>query len=79
MDQMMFDVSNIENINNGDIITLLGDDNKEFISIDNWAGILNTINYEITCLVSERVPRVYYENQTIIKTTNDRFRETACL
>ncbi|MFH0702561.1 MAG: alanine racemase [bacterium] len=59
MDQMMFDVSNLENINIGDIITLLGKDGDEIISIDSWAKKLNTINYEITCKLKVRLPRVY--------------------
>ena len=59
MDQMMFDVTDVENIKTGDIITLLGQDNGEFISINDWANKLNTINYEITCHLKVRLPRVY--------------------
>jgi len=59
MDQMMFDVSHIENIETGDVITLLGQDGNEFISIDKWARKLKTINYEITCKLRVRLPRVY--------------------
>ncbi|EKE03098.1 MAG: Alanine racemase [uncultured bacterium] len=59
MDQMMFDVSSIDNIAVGDVITLLGQDEDEFISIDFWAKMLNTINYEITCRLKVRLPRVY--------------------
>ncbi len=62
MDQMMFDVSGLDNVNTGDIITLLGNDNGEFISIDDWANKLNTINYEITCRLRVRLPRVYTRN-----------------
>ena len=54
MDQMMFDITGID-ANVGDIITLL-DDNH---SIDEWAKILNTINYELTCRLKVRLPRVY--------------------
>lgn len=54
MDQMMFDITDIE-IKEGDVITLLGDG----ISIDNWAKIVNTINYELTCRLKVRLPRVY--------------------
>ena len=55
MDQMMFDVSGLE-VNEGDIITLLNDKD---LSIDNWAKIANTINYELTCRLKVRLPRVY--------------------
>ena len=55
MDQMMFDITGI-NANDGDVITLL-DDNE--LSLDNWAKILGTINYELTCRLKVRLPRVY--------------------
>ena len=54
MDQMMFDITDID-ANLGDVITLL--DEKH--SIDEWAKILGTINYELTCRLKVRLPRVY--------------------
>lgn len=54
MDQMMFDITGID-ANVGDVITLL-DENH---SIDEWANILGTINYELTCRLKVRLPRVY--------------------
>ncbi len=59
MDQMMFDITGIENIKTGDIITLLGEDGDNLFSIDTWASELNTINYELTCRLKVRLPRVY--------------------
>lgn len=59
MDQMMFDIGDIE-AQNGDIITLLGDDEAgNFFPIDSWANLLNTINYELTCRLKVRLPRIY--------------------
>lgn len=58
MDQMMFDITDCE-ANEGDIITLLGEDENECIKIDEWAKILNTIHYELTCALRVRLPRVY--------------------
>ena len=58
MDQMMFDITSCDAAE-GDIITLLGEDSGEFISVDEWAKILNTIHYEITCALRVRLPRVY--------------------
>lgn len=55
MDQMMFDIADIE-ARPGDVITLL--DDKD-LSLDNWAEILDTINYELTCRLKVRLPRVY--------------------
>jgi len=59
MDQMMFDVSDINIINTGDVITLIGQDGKESVHIDEWANLLGTINYELTCQLKVRLPRVY--------------------
>ena len=54
MDQMMFDITGVK-AELGDVITLLDEEN----SIDNWAKILGTINYELTCRLKVRLPRVY--------------------
>ena len=59
MDQMMFDVSNVDIVETGDIITLVGQDGDESIHIDEWADLLGTINYELTCQLKVRLPRVY--------------------
>ncbi|MBH9787919.1 hypothetical protein FE576_21795, partial [Clostridioides difficile] len=29
------------------------------VSIDEWATKLETINYEIPCIITTRVPRIY--------------------
>ncbi|MCI1273718.1 MAG: alanine racemase [Clostridiaceae bacterium] len=54
MDQMMFDITGID-VKVGDIITVLDENN----SIDEWAKILGTINYELTCRLKVRLPRIY--------------------
>lgn len=56
MDQVMVDVTDIEGVKVGDEVTLFGSDN---LTCDDAAAHLHTINYEVTCLVSERVPRIY--------------------
>ena len=55
MDQMMFDLEDTD-AQIGDVITLI---NGEDLTIDNWAQILNTINYELTCRLKVRLPRIY--------------------
>lgn len=54
MDQMMFDVSEVF-VREGEVITLL----DEELSIDEWAQISGTINYELICRLKVRLPRVY--------------------
>jgi len=58
MDQMMFDVTGLD-VNVGDVITLVGEDENQVITIDEWAKILDTIHYELTCRLKVRLPRVY--------------------
>lgn len=58
MDQMCVDVSDIENVNEGDTVVLFG---KE-LPVEVVAGFADTINYEIVCGLSKRVPRVYIQN-----------------
>lgn len=59
MDQMIVDVSQIENVNVGDEVLLFGD---KKLSTDEFSSLCGTINYETVCLVGKRVPRVYYKN-----------------
>ncbi|MBE9007954.1 alanine racemase [Fortiea sp. LEGE XX443] len=58
MDQLMLDISNIPDIQEGEIVTLLGDQAKEQITADDWAEQLNTISWEILCGFKHRLPRV---------------------
>ncbi len=57
MDQMMFDITGID-AKLGDIIVLLDENDRE-LSLDNWAKIVDTINYELPCRLKVRLPRVY--------------------
>ncbi len=58
MDQCMFDISGREDIAEGDEAVLFGTQ-VDGITADDLALIANTINYEIVCAVSSRVPRIY--------------------
>ena len=59
MDQMMIDISRIDDVKVGDKVTLMGKDGSQIISADELAGLAKTINYEIVCGIAPRVPRVY--------------------
>jgi alanine racemase len=43
----------------GTKVTLLGSQNGSFINIDEAAAYVDTISYEIPCLLNERIPRIY--------------------
>lgn len=59
MDQVMIDVTDIDDIKTGDEVTVIGDGSDNTISFDDIAKMTGTINYELVCLVGKRVPRVY--------------------
>lgn len=56
MDQCMVDVTDIPGVSRGDEVLLFGGAD---LSADEIAAALGTINYEVTCMVGRRVPRVY--------------------
>ena len=61
MDQFMIDVSNIEGVRVGDAVTLLGRDGTQCITMEELGDLSERFNYEFACLITPRVPRVYYE------------------
>ncbi|AFM39798.1 alanine racemase [Desulfosporosinus acidiphilus SJ4] len=61
MDQTMLDVTKIPGVKVGDVVTILGKDGYEQITATEMAEWLGTISYEITCGISQRVPRIYLE------------------
>ena len=58
MDNITVDVGDAE-VAVGDAATLIGADGDERVTAEELARTLGTINYEITCGVSARVPRVH--------------------
>ena len=60
MDQFMVDVSHIEGVTEGDEVTLLGQDGEYCITMEELGDLSERFNYEFACLITPRVPRVYY-------------------
>ena len=58
MDQIMIDVGN-DNVRVGDDVVLIGKSAKDTITAWDIADTIGTIPYEVTCAVSQRVPRKY--------------------
>jgi alanine racemase len=58
MDMIMVDVTDVKDVSTGDEAVLIGAQGKEKIRVEELANIAGTINYEITCGISYRVPRV---------------------
>ena len=70
MDQLMLNVTSVEEVQEGDIVTVFGHDGENFIPVDELAAFTHTINYELVCMISKRVPRIYYKDEKIISELN---------
>ncbi len=54
----------------GTHVTLIGSNGEDTVTTDELAAKLGTINYEIVCAISSRMPRVYKRAGQIVETTN---------
>ena len=54
----------------GTQVTLIGSQGEEEITADEVAKRLETINYEITCMINYRIPRIFFLNKSIIEVRN---------
>ena len=68
MDQFMIDVTGIENVDINTPVTLIGSDGEACVSMEEISKLTGTINYEVTCDISRRVPRTYYKNGEFVGT-----------
>jgi alanine racemase len=59
MDQIMIDLGDMKDVRVDDEVVLLGKQGDEEISIYEWCRRLETIPYEVTCGISQRVARIY--------------------
>ncbi len=67
MDQCMIDVTNVHNIKAGDEVVIFGADT---VTADTLAKNIGTINYEIVCMISKRIPRIYIKDGRTVRTLN---------
>jgi len=63
MDQMMIDVTGVPDVALEDEVVILGRQGEECIRVDEVAALAGTIGYEILTNISERVPRVYINEE----------------
>ncbi|QJC87395.1 alanine racemase [Bacillus inaquosorum] len=75
MDQFMVELD--QEYPPGTKVTLIGRQGDEYISMDEIAGRLETINYEVSCTISSRVPRMFLENGSIMEVRNPLLQENA--
>lgn len=63
MDFIMVDVTDIPRVSVGDEVILMGRQGREQITAEEIAEKINSISYEVLCLIGKRVPRVYKEGK----------------
>ena len=72
MDQTIVDVTGIPDVQPGDEVIVFGPDAAPGAdTADTVAEKTGTINYEIICGISRRVPRVYLQNGVPVRIWND--------
>lgn len=66
MDQMMIDVTEVENSQVGDEIVFFGPGGNDYPQVEELARILGTISYELLCMMGRRLPRVYLRDNRVV-------------
>ncbi|ALS24152.1 alanine racemase [Paenibacillus naphthalenovorans] len=74
MDQCMMNVTGLADISVEEEVVILGSQGEERITAEEHAQWLGTINYEVICMISHRVPRVYIKEGRVSHTVNPLLR-----
>jgi len=67
MDQLTVDVSSVPGVRQDDEVVLIGRQGEAEITADEVAGMLGTINYEVTTAIATRLPRVYWRDGEVVR------------
>ena len=67
MDQTMIDVSDIDDVKIGDTALLYGEYKDMKLDIFEIAKLANTNVYDLICRINMRIPRVYLEENKVVR------------
>lgn len=70
MDQFMVNVDAVQPVQVGDEVVIYGKQGKEEITVEELARWMNTIQYEVTCMLDRRVPRIYKRKEQVVEIVN---------
>lgn len=70
MDQMMLDLTDIDDVKIGDRVVLFGHGDESYPSVEEVAKTLGTVSYEIMCMMGRRLPRIYIKEGNISNVVN---------
>ena len=62
MDNITLDVGPSPQVGVGERVTVIGSDGGERVTAEELARAIGTINYEVVCAISSRVPRAYHRD-----------------
>lgn len=74
MDQFMVDVTELPDVKEGDVVTLIGSEGEEAITMEQLGELSGRFNYELACCLNRRVPRIYTKGGRIVY-TRDCFQD----
>lgn len=66
MDQCMADATEVSGAEIGDEVVLWGAQDAQTITVEQIAEQIGTINYEVICMVSKRVPRIFFRHGQVV-------------
>lgn len=70
MDQCMIDLTDVDGVQLEDEVIIIGETSEVKFNADDIADSLGTINYEILCMIKNRVPRIYINDDIVSKIRN---------
>ncbi|MBQ8199716.1 MAG: alanine racemase [Lachnospiraceae bacterium] len=74
MDQFMVDVTDIDSVQEGDEVTLIGMDKEQQLSMEYLGDLSGRFNYELACGLAKRIPRVFVKGGEV-EGTRDYFED----
>ncbi len=66
MDQIMIDITGIDDASVGDRVVIMGEDKGGKITAEELGEMCGSFNYEMICTFMPRVNKIYYENGEIV-------------
>lgn len=66
MDQIMVDVTDIDEVHVGERAVIMGESNGNFITAEELGEMSNSFNYEVICNFTKRVARLYYKDGKLV-------------
>jgi alanine racemase len=67
MDYLMVDATHLAEVELGDIVTLIGEQQGERITVAELGALSERFPYEFVCDLSKRIPREYLQNNQVVE------------